>query len=448
MLDRIQKIALARVISDLIEADFIVEESEMNFFEKIISKDYFNISEAMLAAGKKMDWAQAVSLLKELGPRSRSEIFKVLKDLSLSDGECATLEAVQIFAIEQVLEFGAEVYSIPATETHIDNMKVIYIENEAATSINEAVKNNYEFIRAGFASIGFDFVYIPFVVNDFKNIGSDYLQKVIRYMMPSAAEKKILHICNELQNMTTAKFCRDLLYKKLNIPIIDAQPSLLIKIGESDLVNQYDTNDGERTRHANFLQIALSDDVLNCTNRIVSRYRSMVSKAIAIQNRVDGQKFVYYGFHRSLFDLIAYGHEQKDCKLVFDFSSPFVNVYFEAVDGSGETISLKLNPQEATLYYMIVKYSLFEDGLDWLDEPPTDKKKQILEEYNKIYYRIGKGKTVNEYKDRTQIHHIKTRLLALRGVANIDKFIPLHIRSRNESYYVVKASSWHIQVIE
>ena len=35
MLERIQRIALARILSDLIEADFIVEEDEMESFDKI-----------------------------------------------------------------------------------------------------------------------------------------------------------------------------------------------------------------------------------------------------------------------------------------------------------------------------------------------------------------------------------------------------------------------------
>lgn len=47
-LDRTQKIAFARIISDLIEADFIVEEREMDFFEDIISKNGLNITEPML----------------------------------------------------------------------------------------------------------------------------------------------------------------------------------------------------------------------------------------------------------------------------------------------------------------------------------------------------------------------------------------------------------------
>lgn len=34
MLERIQRIALARILSDLIEADFIVEEREMDFLKR------------------------------------------------------------------------------------------------------------------------------------------------------------------------------------------------------------------------------------------------------------------------------------------------------------------------------------------------------------------------------------------------------------------------------
>ena len=32
-MDRLQKIAFARILSDLIEADFIVEQGEMEYFE-------------------------------------------------------------------------------------------------------------------------------------------------------------------------------------------------------------------------------------------------------------------------------------------------------------------------------------------------------------------------------------------------------------------------------
>lgn len=129
-LGRTQKIAFARIISDLIEADFIVEEREMEFFENIISKNGLNISESMLIEAKTMDFAKAVRFLKELDGKGRTSIIKILKDLALSDGTCVPLEAIQIFALEQAMEHDAYLYSVPLKEIGIDNMKVIYIENE------------------------------------------------------------------------------------------------------------------------------------------------------------------------------------------------------------------------------------------------------------------------------------------------------------------------------
>ena len=76
MLERVQRIALARILSDLIEADFIVEEKEMDFFEETISKDGFNISESMLVEAKRMDFAKAMSILKELEGETSEELVE------------------------------------------------------------------------------------------------------------------------------------------------------------------------------------------------------------------------------------------------------------------------------------------------------------------------------------------------------------------------------------
>ena len=83
-LDRESKIAFARITTDLIEADFVVEADEMQFFEKIISKDGFSISDAMLVEAKKMDFAKALSILKTLDEESRKLVVDTLKQLSMS----------------------------------------------------------------------------------------------------------------------------------------------------------------------------------------------------------------------------------------------------------------------------------------------------------------------------------------------------------------------------
>ena len=263
MLERVQRIALARILSDLIEADFIVEEKEMDFFEDTISKDGFNISESMLVEAKRMDFAKAMSILKELDGETREELVKTLKRLSLSDGTCVPLEAVLIYCVIIALTENANVFSVPSEGINMENMTAVYVENTEGTDIDAAIRNKLKQIEEEFANAGFDFIYIPSVVDDFRALGKKYLHKVVKYMKPSASTLRIDEICYSLCNLSTSRFCRDLLYKKIGVNLIDSNPSLLIKINESDIIDSFGDDDAERTRFSNFLQIELTDDVIN-----------------------------------------------------------------------------------------------------------------------------------------------------------------------------------------
>lgn len=439
-LDREHKIAFARIITDLIEADFVVEADEMQFFENIISKEGFSISNAMLVEAKRMDFAKALSILKDLDEETLKTLVDILKKLSMSDGVCVPLEAILIFAVEQVLLRGAVVHSIPQCRINIDNLKVIYIENEE-TAIGRKIENNLSTIASGLKLVGFDFVYIPQIIKDFRLMEHDYLKKVVRYMIPSVSDDRVDTICENLRGLTTARFCRDLLYKKMGINLIDSKPSLLIKINDSDIIDRHDSEDVERMRFCNFLQLELSDDVISEIQTIIDTYHSMISCSITIESKPRTPKFIYSEFHRSLFELIAFGRELKECQLVFELRNHSIEVYFESMDDFKERVVLRLNPQETALYYMIVAKSLNGRGLDWREHIPDKEKQVLLTEYNKIYSQIGKANTVSEYKDRTQVHHIKHRIRALHSIANINMFVPEHCKSGNDSYYKVKANS-------
>ena len=123
-------------------------------------------------------------------------------------------------------------------------------------------------------------------------------------------------------------------------------------------------------------------------------------------------------------------------------------MYFEPIDGDGERIPIKLNPQETALFVMIVKKSFMGKGLDWREQVPDNVKKEILIEYNKVYSHIGKGNTTREYKDRTQVHHIKNRIRSNQCIANMELFVPLHVKDGIYSYYMVKATPKNIQIKE
>lgn len=436
-LGREEKIAFARIITDLIEADFVVEADEMLFFEKVISKDGFSISEVMLAEAKRMDFAKALFVLQTLDVDCRRLIVDTLKQLSMSDGVCVPFEAILIFAVEQALMNGAMVHSIQ-TGINIENLKVIYIENEN-TEIGQQIELKLSSIVNEFKLVGFDFVYIPRLIRDFGRMERDYLKKVVKYMIPSIEEERVSLICENLCSLTTARFCRDILYKKLGMNLIDCNPSLLIKINDSDVVDKYDSDAVERVRYSNFLQLELKCDAIDEIHSFVETYHSMISCSITIESKPKTPKFIYTGFHRSLFDLIAFGRELQEYRLVFEILSHKAIVYFESIGENKERILVRLNPQEIALYYMIVQKSLVGNGLDWREHIPDEAKKIILNEYNALYRKIGKANSVVEYKDRTQVHHIKSRIRALRNVANIGMFIPEHYKDGNESYYYVRA---------
>ena len=184
--EREERIAIARIISDLIEADFIVEEDEMESFDKIKNEKDFNITMSMLSEAKTKTFAEAVNTLKALRDTNKKKLIKEkLYELSLSDGTCVPLEALQIMAVKYALEGRGQVFSIPSGSSFIENMKVLYIENENNTETDVYIRSHYRAISNEFRLAGFSFVYIPQIAEDYRLIRGDYLHKVIKYMIPA-----------------------------------------------------------------------------------------------------------------------------------------------------------------------------------------------------------------------------------------------------------------------
>ena len=444
-MDRPQKIAFARILADLIEADFIVEQGEMEYFEKIISRNRLNIKRTMLSEAKRLTLAKAIRVLKESDEATIDIAISILKDLSLSDGTCVPLEAIQILAIIQGLKYGAKLFSVKSGDLQIENMTAIYIENEKDTSANGFIENNYREINNEFALSGFKFVHITHVARDFDSMDRDYLKKVVSYMIPSASEERVEKICSDLCGISTSRFCRDLLYKKIGINLLNAKPSILFKINDSSVVAPHSSDDSERIIYSNFMLLELGEDILKTIRDLVDTYSNMVNCAIAVESQPQKRKFLYYGFHRSLFDLISYGKEMKEYRLIIDLSQRDTPVIFESMDGK-DTLHIKLSAQEYALFILIVKESLLGKGLDWREQIEKTDKRAILKKFNAIYAKTGKGKSAREYKDKTQAHHIRERIKALDGVANKDMFIPENIKDGKASVYRILASSEYVEI--
>ena len=94
-------------------------------------------------------------------------------------------------------------------------------------------------------------------------------------------------------------------------------------------------------------------------------YRSMVSEKLIIENQPLPKRFLYYVFHRSLFDLITYGKEREKYKLVINLQNRSKPVVLRPMDVTPKNVAeykydlvVDLNPLPYTLYILMTDLGL------------------------------------------------------------------------------------------
>lgn len=96
-----QRTAIARIISDMIKADNIIEESEIRDMKKLMSE--YSISHQEMSDARKIRFSDAVNSLKELSMKERKVFFDNIYDIALSDNICVPREALLLIALQYCL---------------------------------------------------------------------------------------------------------------------------------------------------------------------------------------------------------------------------------------------------------------------------------------------------------------------------------------------------------
>ena len=91
-MNKIEKISIARIVSDLIKADSVIDSREMELFALV--KDGYKLNRECLNDTRFMTFADAVNNLRFMGKADRAELMKLFKDITLADGMCNKDEAL------------------------------------------------------------------------------------------------------------------------------------------------------------------------------------------------------------------------------------------------------------------------------------------------------------------------------------------------------------------
>lgn len=441
-----ERIAIARIASDMIKADNIIEETEIELLNKL--KKTYNLDSHILNEARHMKFSSAIASIQSLTDSEKIVFFKDIQSIALADGICVPKEAILLLALQYSLGIEKDkkrgqhiinhnreinIISCPTGDTSITSQYVIYIEGRYNADVNEDIKRDFRSDVLELRSWGFDFIYIPSLIDEFRTMDAEYVKDVIRYMAPELDDHTTNVVYDRLLKMDTVTFCNYVLAEKLKVDAVKgAEPSLLINIGTS--VVPYCSISGPVECYTEFMCIPITKDhTAEQIEEFTQAYKELVQFQAITYIKDDRNKFKYFGFYKAMFDFLVKA-EPKESDIVLH---PWNNC-FEFPQVSLD--DLQLSPQEAALYKLILECTYNQHSLGGLPTTYTRHQKDIEKTYQKIYHKDDANFPGALSPIRSRIESKMRK--QLNGLANLEEFIP----KLKDGKYVISASPDRIKI--
>ena len=94
------RIAIARIISDMIKADNIIEESEIEAMKRLMAE--YGINHQEMSDARNIRFSEAVNTLKEMSRKDRKMFVDHVYGIAVSDNACVPREALLLIACNTV----------------------------------------------------------------------------------------------------------------------------------------------------------------------------------------------------------------------------------------------------------------------------------------------------------------------------------------------------------
>ena len=379
-----QRIAITRIFSDLIKADAIIDAGEMEMYARVMEE--YSITKEMECAAAEMTISEAMHIMANAGERLREKFVADCSEMTVSDGFCAPQEALLMMALRQCVgedgDGSAEVISAYEPDLKIEANQVIYVESRYSERVNREIQHDYRNIVNMFRLAGFNFIYIPYVANHYKQYGSSTFVQVANFLAPNLSTDELLALQKNLTEMTTVQFCKEQLSARLGMTsLYNAEPSVLIKISSNYVSNKL---------YGNFLRVEIDREGYNVVQNLMDSYVDMLSSDLVMVSHVDESKgrFLYHGFYKQLFDMYTIRHGRVSTIEINPYQGvirlPEINKCLEG-----------LRRKEKALYVLFLLESM--QGGICFNQPENvrqmsvfnQRMKKVMSAYNKIYELFG-----------------------------------------------------------
>lgn len=293
-----EKSAICRIFQDLIKADAIIDAGEMKCYA--LMKEKYGISQDEENAAVQMTFADAVNVIVGADKDVRRALYEDCANMTVSDGFCARSEALLMIALKGcLLDYNEDmgILSFPKQAFNVPNASVLYVESQEDDELDLLIKKNYRTIFKESQIAGFNFIYIPKVIEHYRNTDVSLLSQIIRFLSPSLSEVATRNILDGLLSMTTRSFCKDVLCNKVGIAELrNTEPALLIKIGHSYVGDNI---------FSNYLKVVINGNLIETYQNLLDSFSKMLSAdTITVSTAEENNsQFLYHGFYKQLFDI-------------------------------------------------------------------------------------------------------------------------------------------------
>ena len=307
------KTALAKVLSDLVQCDGIVNQGEIEFLQQVYS--LFNITLTSRKKATNISLSEAVDILKSIGNPEKIAILKMFQSLSLSDDSLAPTESLFITSI--ILSIGIdlpETQDLNATFVSIPDLSfdtrnaVLYVEPAYDKKTNASIKRDHEAICGLLRQSQREFFFLPKVVGDLKRKKKTF-RNALSYIDPTLSEDQLDHIDAQLPQLDSVFLSKEIFLNYLNTNGLKiSKPSFLLKIGNMKPGTNQDFLIIETGNHPlltleRFVQ--LNANIMKINPPVSNAKEEAFLKKLTLKpEKKHKDELDYTGFHKIILDIL------------------------------------------------------------------------------------------------------------------------------------------------
>ncbi len=341
---RAHKTAISRIFANIIKSDHIINSHEMEYWGMVSTK--YGINREIETEAQSISLAEAIETICESeDTHLKEELLEYCKAMTTSDGFCSPSEALIMLALilkfEKEPPYSVEIISFPCSNFNIEDDTALYIESEFDIPTNNAIRSNYRSLYKEFQLAGFHFVYLPKIIEHYKETDPKLFRNILSFLAPYMNEEGIETAQNALLSITTPEFCKDLLCNKCCInDLRDTYPSLLIKIG-----NSYVGEDA----YTDCMKIEVDEDIVYIVQSLLDRFSDMLSSDVYVVKapaEKDNQ-FHFHGFYKQLLEIFLKRKNIRSSIIIDPYKE---EIYFPDIDAK----ATDMHRRERALYALLL----------------------------------------------------------------------------------------------